>query len=312
LIGATAAASLIDAGEGILFVELHSKMNIIGAETLAAIREAVDRAERDFQALVIGTRADPFSAGADLAMLARAIDARRWDDVDRMIRAFQDTNLAIAAAAVPVVAAAGGLTLGGGCEICLHAARVHAAAETYMGLVESGVGLIPAAGGSKEMVVRASDSQDLALRFQRVALASVSTSALEARRFGYLRETDPITMNRDRLRDDAKATALSLAIEGYQPRPLRTGIRVGGADALARMALGVHLALRGGRISEFDATVARKLAWVLAGGDLPHAADVSERYLLDLEREAFLSLCGEPKTLARIRHTLSTGKPLRS
>jgi 3-hydroxyacyl-CoA dehydrogenase len=233
-----------------------------------------------------------------------------------MIRSFQRTTMAIKTCPVPVVAAPAGLALGGGCEVCLHVARVQAAAETYMGLVELGVGLIPAAGGSKEVLLRATgrSAQPRALQsmFETVALAKVSTSAPDARRLGYLRDTDGITMNRQRLIADAKAAALSMALHGYQPPLARTDVPVGGADTFALLSLGVHLAQRAGRISEFDALVARKLAWVLSGGDLPHQTTVSESYLLDLEREAFLSLCGEPKTLERIGHTLKTGKPLRN
>jgi 3-hydroxyacyl-CoA dehydrogenase len=225
-------------------------------------------------------------------------------------------------AGVPVVVAAAGLTLGGGCEMLLHADRVQAAAESYVGLVEVGVGLIPAGGGSKEMVARAYEHEPLTPQsdrlppiqraFEAIGFAKVSTSAAHARTLGLLRDTDRISMNRERLIADAKALALARAAEGYQPPLPREAIPVGGAPVKAALDLGVHLALRAGRISEHDARVGRALAHVLAGGALPHATTVSEQYLLDLEREAFLSLCGERKTLERIQHTLKTGKPLRN
>jgi 3-hydroxyacyl-CoA dehydrogenase len=220
---------------------------------------------------------------------------------------------------VPVIAAPAGLALGGGCEIALQADRVHAAAETYMGLVEAGVGLIPAAGGTTEMLARAVEglpaNADLLPPVQRVfetiGFAKVSTSAPDARRLGYLRDVDTMSMNRERLVADAKHRALDRARDGYQPSAPRT-IRVGGDTVRAPLELGVHLAHRAGRISDHDALIGRKLAHVLAGGNLPSPAVVSEQYVLDLEREAFLSLCGEVRTLERIAHTLKTGKPLRN
>jgi 3-hydroxyacyl-CoA dehydrogenase len=214
------------------------------------------------------------------------------------------------------------MTLGGGCEIALHGNRVQAAAETYIGLVEGGVGLIPAGGGTKEMIARAYDGLRLTPQsdwlppmqraFETIGFAKVSASAAHARDLGLLRDVDRVSMNRDRLVADAKALALARVAEGYQAPTLRTAIPVGGATVKASLDLGVHLALRAGRISEHDARVGRALAHVLAGGALPHATTVSEQYLLDLERQAFLSLCGERKTLDRIQHTLKTGKPLRN
>jgi 3-hydroxyacyl-CoA dehydrogenase len=232
-----------------------------------------------------------------------------WDDVDLMVRAFQGATMAIKTAAVPVVAAPGGLTLGGGCEICLHGDRVQASAETYMGLVEVGVGLIPAGGGTKEMLLRTPDVQKA---FETIAFGKVSTSGPDARRLGYLRAADGITMNRERLITDAKAVALALAGTGYQAPLRRTGIPVGGPTTFATLSLGVHLAFRAGRISEHDALIGRKLAWILTGGNVPHATTLSEDQILDLEREAFLSLCGEAKTLERIAYTLRSGKTLRN
>jgi 3-hydroxyacyl-CoA dehydrogenase len=237
-----------------------------------------------------------------------------------MVRAFQHATLGLRYASVPVVVAPAGLALGGGCELALHADRIQAAAETYIGLVEAGVGLIPAGGGTKEMALRAADATpgggDLLPAVQRafeaIGFAKVSTSAPHARQLGYLRTVDAITMNRDRLLADAKARALQRVADAYQPPVPRTAIRVGGDTVLAPLKLGIHLAWRAGRISDHDALIGRKLATVMAGGNLPHAAVVSEQQLLDLERETFLSLLGERKTLERIQHTLKTGKPLRN
>jgi len=238
-----------------------------------------------------------------------------------MIRAFQQTMIALRYADVPVVVAPAGLALGGGCEIVLHGDRVQAAAESYIGLVEVGVGLIPAAGGTKEMTARAAEEMapgasdflpTVQRAFETVAFARVSSSAPDAERLGYLRPVDAFTMNRERLLSDAKARALQRVAEGYHPPPPRSAIRVGGDAVLAPLKLGIHLAWRAGRISDYDALIGRKLARVMAGGELPHPATVSEQELLDLEREAFLSLLGERKTLERIQHTLKTGKPLRN
>jgi 3-hydroxyacyl-CoA dehydrogenase len=229
-----------------------------------------------------------------------------------MIRAFQDAMQALRYAAVPVVVAPAGLTLGGGCEIALHADRIQAAAETYMGLVEAGVGLIPAGGGTKEMLARAGGSPAAVQRaFETIGFGKVSTSAPDARRLGLLRDSDGVSMNRDRLIHDAKMLALERVREGYQ-RPAPRMIPVGGEGVLAAFKLGIHLAWRGGRISDHDAVVGRALAFVMAGGALPHATLVNEQYVLDLEREAFLKLCGERKTLERIQYTLKTGKTLRN
>jgi 3-hydroxyacyl-CoA dehydrogenase len=242
-----------------------------------------------------------------------------WDDVDMIVRAFQGATMALKYADVPVVVAPAGLTLGGGCEIALHGHRVQAAAETYIGLVEVGVGLIPAGGGTKELLARTSEaappSGDLLpfvqRAFETIGFAKVATSGPDAKRVGYLREADGITMNRDRLIADAKAAAL-FEVPGYVRRQPRTAIRVGGEPILAALKLGVHLAWRAGRISDHDALIGRKLGWILAGGDMPHAGTLSEQQVLDLEREAFLSLCGERKTQERIAYTLKTGKPLRN
>lgn len=316
-----AGASLVDLGDGVFCVEFHSKMNVIGADTIQMLQAGVKEATRNGRALVVGNEAPNFSAGANLLLVLLEAQEGNWDEIDLALRSFQQANMALRYSDVPVVVAPAGLTLGGGCEIALHGDRVQAAAETYMGLVEVGVGLVPAGGGAKEMVVRAMsqvpDRQTdplpfLQKAFEAVALAKVSTSGPDARRLGYLAPTDAFTMNRERLIADAKARALERVHEGYVKPAPRTAVPVGGATVEAALKLGVHLAWRAGRASDHDALIGRKLARIFAGGDLPHATVVTEQHLLDLEREAFLSLLGEPKTLERIQHTLKTGKPLRN
>ena len=314
-----AGASLVDLGDGVLCVEFHSKMNAIGGDTIQMLHAGVREAAANFAALVIANDAVNFSAGANLMLLLLEAQEGNWDEVNLMIRAFQGATMALKHADVPVIAAPAGLALGGGCEIPLHAHRVQAAAETYMGLVEVGVGLIPGGGGTKEMLARAMDaapeSADVLPFVQRVfetlAFGKVSTSGPDARRLGYLRDADGISMNRDHLVADAKAAALA-RVRGHVPAQPRGAIRVGGEGVFAALKLGVHLAWRSGRITDHDALIGRKLAWVLAGGNLPRAGTLSEQQLLDLEREAFLSLCGERKTHERIAHTLKTGKVLRN
>jgi 3-hydroxyacyl-CoA dehydrogenase len=313
-------ASLVDLGDGVLAVEFHSKMNAIGGDTLQMLHAGVKEASANYAALVVGNEAPNFSAGANLMLLLLEAQEGNWEDIDLMVRMFQDATMALRYCPVPVVVCPAGLTLGGGCEMALHADRVQAAAETYMGLTEVGVGLIPAGGGTKEMLARSIDGAPVhgdllpfvQRAFETIGFAKVSTSAPDAKRIGYLRDADPISMNRERLIADAKALALERAREGYQPPPARTAIPVGGESVLAALKLGVHLAWRAGRISDHDALIGRTLATILSGGPLPHQTTVSERYLLDLEREAFLKLCGEPKTLERIQHTLKTGKVLRN
>ena len=316
-----AGASLVDLGDGVLCVEFHSKMNAIGGDTMQMLQAGVREASKNFAALVVGNEAEHFSAGANLMLLLLEAQEENWDEIDLMIRTFQQTTMALRYADVPVVVAPAGLTLGGGCEIALHGDRVQAAAETYMGLVEAGVGLIPAGGGTKEVVARASESMaagstdylsPIQRMFEALGFAKVSASGPDAVRIGLLRPVDGITMNRDRLIADAKAHALQRVAEGYQPPAPRTAIRVGGDAVLAPLTLGVHLLWRAGRITDHDALIGRALATIMAGGALPHPATVTEQRLLDLEREAFLSLIGQPKTQARIQHTLKTGKPLRN
>ena len=287
------------------------------ADDIAAILRSINTE------LEIGNQAANFCVGANLMLLLVAIQEGEWDDVHQAVRAFQSANIALKYAPKPVVAAPFGLTLGGGVEICLHSARVRAAAETYMGLVEVGVGLIPAAGGTKEMLVRAMDAaprdegaDPFALVkevFQNIGMARVSTSAEEARRLGYLSARDSISMNRDRLIADAKQLALDLVKLGFRPGKPRDDIQVLGQSAFAKMKLGLHLMRRAEYISDYDVVVGTHLAKVLSGGgEFTSPQRVSEQYLLDLEREAFVSLCGQRKTVERIQHMLKKGKPLRN
>jgi 3-hydroxyacyl-CoA dehydrogenase len=314
-------ASLIDLGDGVLCCEFHAKMNAIGGDITSMLLAGIARLETEFEAMVIGNQAANFSAGANLMLLLLTAQEGEWDDIHLAVRQFQRVNMAIKYAPRPVVAAPQGMALGGGCEMNLHAARIHATAEAYIGLVEVGVGLIPAGGGSKEMLIRANehaaggDTLDLthALRpiFENIATAKVSTSAEEARSLGYLRSSDLISMNRDRQIADAKQTALAMVRAGYHP-PAPAEVRVLGEEFYALAKLAIHGMVRGEFATEFDSVVARKLAYILAGGSITAAQTVPEQYILDLEREAFVSLCGERKTQERIAHTLKTGKPLRN
>jgi 3-hydroxyacyl-CoA dehydrogenase len=322
-----AGASLVDLGDDVLGVEFHSKMNAIGGDTIEMLQAGVKEAAARFRALVVGNDAPNFSAGANLMLLLLEAQEGNWDEIDLMVRAFQGATMALKHADVPVVVAPAALTLGGGCEVVLHGDRVQAAAETYMGLVEVGVGLIPAGGGTKEMLARAmeagsgqaspaspgqADPLPIVQRvFETIGFGKVSTSGPDARRLGYLRPVDGITMNRERLLDDAKAVALARAADYVASRP-RMAITVGGEGLQAALKLGVHLAWRAGRLSDHDALIGRTLARILAGGDRPHVGTATEQELLDLEREAFLSLCGQRKTQERIAYTLKTGKTLRN
>jgi 3-hydroxyacyl-CoA dehydrogenase len=322
-------ASLIDLGDGVVCCEFHAKMNAIGADLIAMIHKGLKRLESDFDAMVIANQATNFSVGANLMLVLIGAQEQEWDELQLAVKQFQNVNLAIKYAPKPVVAAPQGMALGGGCEISLHAAKMHAAAEAYIGLVETGVGLIPGGGGTKEMLIHANeqagsgDDLDLfhTLRpvFENIAIAKVGTSAEECRELGYLRRGDLVSMNRDRLVADAKQTALALARSGWKPAASSwqegaqtTQIKVLGESFLAAAKMAIHLMVRGGYASDYDAHVARKVANILAGGSLSAPQTVSEQYVLDLEREAFVSLCGEKKTQERIAHTLKTGKPLRN
>jgi 3-hydroxyacyl-CoA dehydrogenase len=314
-------ASLIDLGDGVLCCEFHAKMNAIGGDITSMLNAGIARLETEFEAMVIGNQAANFSAGANLLLLLMTAQEGEWDDIHLAVRQFQRVNMAVKYAPRPVVTAPQGMALGGGCEMNLHAARIQATAEAYIGLVEVGVGLIPAGGGSKEMLIRANehaaggDTLDLthALRpiFENIATAKVSTSAEDARALGYLRPSDLISMNRDRQIADAKQTALAMVRAGHHP-PAPAEIRVLGEEFYALAKLAIHGMVRGEFATEFDGLVARKLAYILAGGSITAAQTVPEQYILDLEREAFVSLCGERKTQERIAHTLKSGKPLRN
>jgi len=331
-------ASLVDLGDGIACIELHSLKNAIGGDVLSLISAVLHPASdmvRDFSGFVICGDRDNFSVGANLMQLLLAAQEGEWDEIAGVIRAFQRMTAAIKFCPRPVIAAPFGLTLGGGAEICLHAVRRQPYAETYMGLVEAGVGLIPAGGGAKEMLLRALDAaaalappapKDPPSRFaqsvefttavkrslETIAMAKVSASAAEARSLGLLSPADRITMNRERLLLDAKAQASMLAESGFSAPQPRTQIPAPGTAALAALETGIYLMGEAGYASEHDQKVARWAAYILCGGRITVGTPVSEQYLLDLEREAFLSLCGERKTQERIAFTLKTGKPLRN
>lgn len=316
-------ASVWDLGDGVLCVEFHSKMNTISGETLAMIRTGIDLAEQgEYAGLVVGNQAASFSLGANLVGLATAAQEKRFDAIDAMIRDFHTTVLRMRYSTRPIVTAIQGLTLGGGCELALAAARVQAASESNVGLVELGVGLIPAGGGTREMACRAHEavpanvSADffawIRASFDAIALARTSQSAAEARQLGYLREADGVSMNRDRVLADAKRVVLQLAEGGYRPPRARREVRVAGRPGIAELEVVLHQFRVGGFASEYDLHVARKFAHVLCGGDIDQEFPVTEEYLLDLEREVFLGLTGEPKTLERIAYTLKNGKPLRN
>jgi 3-hydroxyacyl-CoA dehydrogenase len=313
--------SLVDLGDGVLCVEFHTKMNAIGEDIVRMLYRALQELERHFDAAVVANQGPDFSAGANLVLLLLEAQEGNWEELEQAVRAFQQLNQALKYSPRPVVVAPHGRTLGGGCELVLHASRVQAAMETYMGLVETAVGLVPAGGGLKELAVRASQrfpeevAADLfpALRwaFEVVATARVATSAEECFQLGFLRPGDGITLNPDRLVADAKEVALSLLRTGYRP-PLPRPVRVGGERVRAALYAGLHNLRAGGHITEYDEHIGRKVAYVLTGGDVPEGSRVDEQHLLDLEREAFLSLLGERRTQERIRHMLERGRPLRN
>ena len=314
-------ASIIDLGDGVLNVEFHSKMNTIGGDTLQAINKAIDLAEKDYRGVVIGNDGANFSAGANVGMIFMMAIEQDWDELNMAVKAFQNTSMRIRYSSIPVVVAPHNLALGGGCEFSLHADHVQLNAETYMGLVEFGVGLIPGGGGSKEFALRASDEYKddqivqnvLKDRFLTVAMAKVSTSAVEAYELGYLQKDKyAISMNRSRLIADAKAKAIELAEAGYTKPVQRKNIRVLGKQGLGIVYAGANTMYSGHYISEHDKKISEKLGYVMCGGDLSSPTEVTEQYLLDLEREVFLSLCGERKTLERIQSIVTKGKPLRN
>lgn len=312
-------ATLYDIGDEVLGLEFHTKMNSMGAEVIEGINVGIQKAEENFKGLVIGNEAANFSAGANLAMLFMYAVDQEFDEIELMTRQFQNTTTRARFSSIPVVSAPAGMTLGGGCELSLHSDAIQAHAETYIGLVEVGVGVIPGGGGTKEFVLRASEEYEngdpelntLQKYFMNIAMAKVATSAQEAREMNIIKSSDAITLNRSRLLTDAKAKVLELH-EGYTQPVERTDIKVHGKTALAMFEAGVSGMQYGSYISEHDAKIGKKLAFIMAGGDLSAPTEVSEQYLLDLEREAFLSLCGEPKTLERIQSVIFKGKPLRN
>jgi 3-hydroxyacyl-CoA dehydrogenase len=313
--------TLTDIGDGVLNLEFHTKMNSIGTEVLQGVQKAIEIAEKDFRGLVIGSDAPNFSAGANLAMVFMMAVEQEYDEIDFSIRAFQNTVMRIRFSSVPVVTAPQGLTLGGGCEMNLHADKVVAAAETYIGLVEFGVGLIPAGGGTKEFVLRASDAMrdgdiqvnTLRDRFLTIGQAKVATSAKDAFNLGILvTGRDQIVPNANRRIAEAKKSVIELADAGYTKPVMRRDIKVLGRSGLGMVYAGANTMFSGHYISEHDKKISEKLGYVLCGGDLSAPTEVSEQYLLDLEREAFLSLCAEKKTLERIQSILTTGKVLRN
>ncbi len=310
-----------DLGDGILNLEFQSKMNTIGADVLTGINKAIDLAEKDFQGLVVGNQGPNFSVGANIGMIFMLAVEQEYEEMEMAVKRFQDTMMRMRYSSIPTVAAPHGMCLGGGCELSLHADMVVAAAETYIGLVEFGVGIIPGGGGSKEMTLRASDTfrkNDVELNvlqeyFLTIGMAKVSTSAYEAFDLGVLQKgKDKIVVNKDRQIATAKQYAKLMAEKGYTKPVPRKDIKVLGKQALGMFLVGTDAMQAGNYISEHDKKIANKLAYVMAGGDLSEASYVSEQYLLDLEREAFLSLCSERKTLERIQHMLKTGKPLRN
>ena len=317
------SASVLDIGEGVLCVEFHSKMNTISGETLELVRRGVDAAEQGgYAGLVIGNQAPNFSVGANIKELASAALEKDWKAIEGMIRGFHATALKLRYSSIPVVCTVQGMALGGGCEIPLACDAIQAAAETYIGLVELGVGLIPAGGGTREMACRAAeavppgypvDSFGFLMRyFENIAMAKISGSAAEARQLGYLRPVDGISMNRDRALCDARTRVLAIAAEGYRPPCPRHSVKVAGGAGIAELQILLSQYSGGGFISEYDEFLAGRFAYALCGGNIDAEFPVSEQYLLDLECEVFLGLLGEQKTLDRISHTLKTGKPLRN
>jgi len=331
-----AGASLVDLGDGVGCIEFHSKMNSLGADIISLITQSLkpQGPGEHFDAFVITNDAANFSVGANLMLLLMSVQEEEWDDVDLAIRQFQGMTHAIKFSPKPVVVAPFGMALGGGAEMTLHAAARQPHAELYIGLVEVGVGLLPGGGGCKEMLLRAVDGatalrqgtrpspgtlvesiemlETMKKAFEMIATAKVATSATEARAYGFLLDSDVITMNRDRVLTDAKARALELVRAGYEPPIPRTNIPAPGENLLATLKMGVHLMRQGEFITEYEVKLANKISEVLCGGNITPGTPISEQYLLDLEREAFKSLCGEKKTQERIQFTLKTGKTLRN
>lgn len=320
VIWSNAGASLFDLGDGVLNLEFHSKMNTLGGEVVQAINHAIDVAEKGYNGLVIANEGTNFSVGANLAMVFMFAVDQEYDELNMMIRQFQNTMMRARYSSIPVVVAPHAMAFGGGCELTLHADRVQATSELYTGLVEFGVGLIPAGGGTKELTLRVSDNVedgDILMNayknaFLTIGMAKVSTSAHEAFDLGYLRKGDGISINKQRQIADAKRQVLQLAEAGYVQKPMKKDIKVLGKQVLGMFQAGANSMYAGKYISEHDVKISMKMGYIMAGGDLSAPTTVSEQYLLDLEREAFLSLLGEKKTLERIQHMLTKGKPLRN
>jgi 3-hydroxyacyl-CoA dehydrogenase len=320
-ISKNAGASLYDIGDGVALVEFHTKMNALDDDIFAIASEALDRLNTDFEGLVIGSEADNFSAGANLFMVVVAAQQGMWETLDGAICRLQGLNMRLRYSPKPIVVAPAGLALGGGCEITMHASRVVAASETYIGLVELGAGVIPAGAGTKEIMRRvinpamktenAEALPFLQRAFLQIGQAKVATSAEEARGMGILNPQDRVLLNRDHLLTEAKKEVLHMLDAGYTP-PAPESIYAAGRDYLGALRIGTFMFQEGNYITEYDHRIADKLAYIMCGGDLSRPAWVSEQYILDLEREAFLSLCGEEKTQARMWNLLQTGKPLRN
>ncbi|MBF0530691.1 MAG: enoyl-CoA hydratase/isomerase family protein [Deltaproteobacteria bacterium] len=322
-------ATLYDMGDGVACLEFTTKMNSLDPDMVTMIADSLPIVAEQFEGLVLGNHATNFSVGANIFYVLCYAVEQKWDELHRMISGLQNTLMAVKYFEKPVVAAPAGMALGGGCEICMHAHRVRAAAETYIGLVEVGVGVVPAGGGCKEYLLRNTEGifevgrggvypkqielkPFVARAFENIALAKVATSAREAQKMGILRPTDKITINRDYLLADAKKTVLAMAMEGFSPLRPKDDIRVMGREGKAVFDQALYIMHKSGFISEYDREGAGKLAHILGGGDVMQDTIVSEQYILDLEREAFVSLCGNKKTQARIEHMLTTGKPLRN
>ncbi len=322
-------ASLIDIGDGVACLEFHTKMNAMGEDIFSMVVQSAEIVGRDFDGLVIANHGTNFSAGANLPLVLFTAQEEEWDDLDWMIKAFQDSFMKLKYMDKPVVAAPAGMALGGGCEICLASDRVRYAAETYMGLVEAGVGLVPAGGGTKELLLRNTDHlfevqkgglypkqiemmPFIARAFETIAMAKVATSGPEAVKMGLLKPTDKMTVNRDYQIQEAKDMVLAMNLEGYTPPRPRDDIRVPGENTFAMIKLALWTMHEQNYITDHDVTVSTKIGYILCGGNVLADTRVSEQYLLDLEREAFLSLAGDPKTQARIQHMLTKGKPLRN
>ncbi len=318
---ANPGASIIDLGDGVLCVEFHTKVNALDDDIFNMILEAMDMAEKDYEGIVIGNDAEQFSAGANIFMIVMAAQSGMWDTLDAAVQKMQSMNLRMRYFTKPIVIAPAGLAIGGGCEVMMHGNRVVAHAELYSGLVEIGVGVIPAGGGTKELVrriltppMRTQNAEALPFLqriFETIGLAKVATSAEESRQYGFLSAADRIVMNRSHLLAEAKREVLHLAADGYRP-PLPEKLYAAGRDALAALRVGVYMMNQGGYITDHERLIGEKLAYVMCGGELSRPTWVDEQYFLDLEREAFLSLCGEEKTQQRLWHMLQTGKPLRN